>query len=75
MAVGNFKRKMRTVKTREIVRRREVDGYERIRVEMERRAGCGDSECDSKISVDGDVLWVVNERFGEALEMLERDEV
>ena len=36
MAVGNFKRKMRTVKTRENVRRREVDGYGRMRVEMER---------------------------------------
>ena len=66
---------MRTVKTRENARRREVDGYERMSVEMERRAGGGGSGCDSKISVNVDVLCVVNEGLGEAMEMLGRDEV
>ena len=75
MAVGNFKRKMRTVKRSEIVRRREVDGYERRSVEMERRAGCGGSGCDSKSRVDVDVLCVVNEGLGGTMEMLGRDEV
>ena len=66
---------MRTVDTRGIVRRREVDGYERMSVEMERRAGCVGSGCDSRVSVDVDVLCVVNGGLGEAMEMLGRDEV
>ena len=44
-------------------------------VEMEGRARCGGSGCDSKISVVGGALCVVNEGLGEAMEMLERDEV
>ena len=43
--------------------------------EMERRAGCGGSGCDSKISVDVDTLCVVSEGFGEAIVILGRDEV
>ena len=41
-------------------------------VEMERRAGCGGSGCDSKISVDVDIMCVVNEGLGEAMKMLGR---
>ena len=37
-------------------------------VEMERRARCGGSGCDSKISVVGGALCVVNEGLGEAME-------
>ena len=43
------------------MRRREVYGYEIVNVEMERRARCGEFGCNKAISVDGDVLCVVNE--------------
>ena len=39
----------------------EVDGYERVSVDIERRAGYGETGCDKAISVDGGVLCVMNE--------------
>ena len=74
MTVGDFKLKMGTVETRGIVSRREIDGYERMSVEMKRRAGVG-SGCGSKVSVDVDVLCVVSEGLVETMEMLGRDEM
>ena len=55
--------------------RREVNGYERMSVEMERRAGCVGSGCDSKVSVDLDVLCVVGEGLVEPMEKLGRDKM
>ena len=52
------------------MRRREVGGYERVSVEMGRRAGYGESGCDIKVSVDGNVLCVVNEGLKGLKEML-----
>ena len=43
------------------MRRYEVDGYETVSVDIERRAGYGETGCDKAISVDGGVLCVVNE--------------
>ena len=43
------------------MRRCEVDGNERVSVDIERRAGYGETGCDKAISVDGGVLCVVNE--------------
>ena len=43
------------------VRRCEVDGNERVSVDIERRAGYGETGCDKAISVDRGVLCVVNE--------------
>ena len=70
-----FKLKMGTVETRGIVSRREIDGYEKMSVEMERRAGCVGSGCDSKVSVDVDILCVMSEGLVETMEMLGRDEM
>ena len=75
MTVGDFKLKMGTVETRGIVSRREIDGYERMSVEMKRRAGCVGSGCGSKVSVDVDVLCVVSEGLVETMEMLGLDEM
>ena len=43
--------------------RYEVDGYEIVSVDMERRAGYGEFGCDITISVDGDVLCGLNGGF------------
>ena len=49
---------------------RENYGYERLSVVMERRAGYGEFGCDITISVDGDVLCVVNGGLEGVKEML-----
>ena len=43
------------------MRRCKVDENERVSVDIERRAGYGETGCDTAISVDGGVLCVVNE--------------
>ena len=55
--------------------RREINGYERMSVEMKRRAGFVGSGCESKVSVDVDVLCVVIEGLVETMEMLGQDEM
>ena len=55
---------------RQSVKERENYGYERLSVVMERRAGYAEFGCDITISVDGDVLCVVNEGLDGVKEML-----
>ena len=52
---------MRMVGESGSVGRYEVDGYETVSVDIERRAGYGETGCDKAISVDGGVLCLVNE--------------
>ena len=47
------------------MRRYEVDRYEIVSVDIERRAGYGKTAYGKKISEDGDALCVVYEEFGE----------
>ena len=46
-------------------RRQEVDGYEIVSVDIERKVGYGETVYSQKISEDGDVLCVVYKRFEE----------
>ncbi len=41
--------------------RREDYGYERVSVDIEMKAGYGETGCDKAIGVDGGALCVVNE--------------
>ncbi len=52
------------------MRRCEVDENERVSVDIERRAGYGETGCDKAISVDGGVLCVMNEALEGLKEML-----
>ena len=49
------------MKRRRSSRGREVNEYARVSVEMQKEGGYGEAGCDTTISVDGDVLCVVNE--------------
>ena len=43
------------------MRRYEVDGYEIVSVDIERKEGYGETGCDKAMSVDEGVLCVMNE--------------
>ena len=59
---------MRNVGERQSVKGRKNYGYGRVSVAMEERAGYEEFGCDTTISVEGDVLCVVNK----GLEGMER---